>query len=250
MQPSAILQRAFPIFRDAYCLRYTVDLHPVSDRGKEYNGWIIRAHFSELYDPSPVVAYARVGHGHVTFSPSASVTPRPFHRGPDNKYWYHAEWSREIITEAEWRHFADHAPHYSDQPVAALRQQCERHKGHPHRWVTSTPEWRLVGWFPVVDRDGNLTGEVVEGSRFVSWYRLDPQAHCVVLESHGDQANRLEEEQLQQILGPGGTVVRGSDSIEMTLGGMTGWGHNPRHAVLVAEELRRRHDAAQETAQA
>lgn len=249
MQPSAILQRAFPIFRDAHCLRYTVDSHTVSDRGQTYDGWIIRAHFSALYDPAPVVVYARIDRGYVAFSPAASVTRRPFHSGPGNPHWYHAEWSREIIAEADWRYFADHAPRYADQPVAALRQQCERHKGHPHRWVTSTPEWRLVGWFPVVDRDGNLTGEVVEGSRHVSWYQLDPQAHCVVLESHGDQRNRIEEEQLQAILGPGGTVVRGSDCIEMTLGNLTGCGHNHRHAVRVAEELRRAHDIAQEIAQ-
>jgi hypothetical protein len=132
--------------------------------------------------------------------------------------------------------------------VSDLRRRCERHKGHPRRWVTSTPEYRLVGHFPVVDSDGNLTGEVVEGSRFVSWYRLDPEAHCVIKESFGDQRNRLEEEQLLQILGPGGTVVRGSDSIEMSLGGVTGWGNNPRHSVKVAEELRRTHDATQETA--
>ena len=249
MQPSAILHRAFPIFRDAHCLRYTVDPHTVSDRGQAYDGWIIRAHFSALHNPSPVVAYARIDRGHVAFSVAANVTHRPFHGGPGNPYWYHAEWSREIIAEADWRHFADHAPHYSEQPVDELRQRCQRHKGHPHGWVTGTPEYWLVGWFPVVDRDGNLTGEVIEGSHSVSWYLLDPQTHCVVLESHGDQANRLEEEQLQQILGPGGVVVRGSDSIEMSLGAVTRWGNNPRHAVQVAEELRRTHDAAQETAQ-
>lgn len=249
MQPSAILQRAYPIYQSAHCLRYTVDPHPVSDRGQECNGWIIRAHFSVCYNPAPVVAYARIYRGYVAFSPAADVTRQPFHSGPGNPHWYWAEWSREIITEADWRHFADHAPHHADQPVAELRRRCQRHKGHPHRWVTSTPERRLVGWFPVVDRDGNLTGEVVEGSHFVSWYRLDPQAHCVVIEAHGDQRDRLEEEQLLQILGPGGTVVRGSDSIEMTLGGLTGWGHNSRHAVEVAEELRRTHDAAQEIAQ-
>ena len=33
------------------------------------------------------------------------------------------------------------------------------------------------------------------------------------------------------------------------VGGVSGWGHNPRHAVRVAEELHRTHDAAQETAQ-
>ena len=248
MQPSAILQRAFPIFRDAHCLRYTVDPHPVSDRGRAYDGWIIRAHFSVLCDPAPVVTYARVDRGYVAFSPAANVTPQPFHSGPGNPYWYHAEWSREVITEADWRQFADHAPHYSEQPVDKLRRSCQWLSGMPHRWATE-PERRLVGWFPVVDRDGNLTGEVVEGSRHVSWYQLDPQAHCVVAEPHGDQRNRLEEEQLQAILGPGGTVVRGSDSIEMTLGGVSGWGHNPRHAVLVAEELRRRHDATEEITQ-
>lgn len=249
MQPSAILQRAFPVFQNAHCLRFSVDPHPVSDRGQKYEGWIIRAHFSIISDPAPAVAYARIVNGYVAFCRVSDTTPQPFHRGPDNKWAGWPDWSNEIIREAEWRQFADHAPHYSEQPVAELQERCQRHKGHPHRWVTSTPEWRLVGWFPAVDRDGNLTGEVVEGSRFVSWYRLDPQAHCVVLESHGDQRNRLEEEQLQQILGPGGTVVRGSDSIEMTLGGVTRWGNNPRHAVEVAEELRRRHDAAQETAQ-
>ena len=250
MQPSAILHRAFPIFCDAHCLRYTVDPHTVSDRGRECEGWIIRAHFSVLCDPAPVIAYARIDRGYVAFSIAANVTPRPFLCGPGNPYPHWPEWSREIITEADWRHFADHAPHHADQPVAELRERCQRHKGHPRSLVTGTPEHRLVGWFPAVDRDGNLTGEVVEGSRHVSWYRLDPQTHCVVLESHGDQRNRLEEEQLQQILGPGGVVVRGSDSIEMSLGGGTRWGNNPRHAVQVAEELRRAHDAAEETVQA
>lgn len=248
MQPSAILQRAFPIFQNAHCLRYTVDPHPVSDRGRQYDGWIIRAHFSVLCDPAAAVAYACVVNGYVAFCHVPDTTPQPFHRGPDNRWSGWPVWSNEIITEADWRHFADHAPHYAQQPVAQLRKRCERHKGHPHRWVTGTPEYRLVGWFPIVDRDGNLTGEVAEGSRFASWYRLDPQAHCVVMESFGDQRNRLEEEQLQQILGPGGTVARGSDSIKMTLGGVTGWGNNPRHAVEVAEDLRRRHDATQEPA--
>ena len=245
MQPSAILQRAFPVFANAHCLRYTVDPHTVSDRGEQYDGWIIRAHFSACYNPAPVVAYARIYRGYVAFSPAANVTGRPFHAGPGNPHWYHAEWSREIIAETDWRHFADHAPRYAEQPVDKLRRAVQRLKAMPHRWATE-PERRLVGWYPVVDRDGNLTGEVVEGSNRVSWYRLDPQTHCVVLESHGDQRNRLEEEHLLQILGPGGTVVRGSDSIEMTLGGVTRWGNNPRHAVQVAEELRRTHDTAQE----
>ena len=249
MQPSAILQRAFPIFRDAHCLRYTVDPHTVSDLGQTCDGWIIRAHFSVLCDPAPVVAYACVVNGYVAFCGVADTTPQPFHRGPDNRWAGWPEWSHEIIRETPWQHFAYNAPHHSDQPVAELQERCQRHKGHPHRWVTSTPEWRLVGVYPVVDRDGNLTGEVVEGSRHVSWYRLDSQAHCVVLESYGDQRNRIEEEQLLQILGPGGTVVRGSDCIEMTLGNLTGCGHNPRHAVRVAEELRRAHDTTQETAQ-
>jgi len=248
MQPSAILQRAFPIFADAHCLRYTVDPHPVGDRGQQYDGWIIRAHLSIISGPIPSVAYARIVNGYVAFCRVSDTTPQPFHSGPDARWAGWPEWSNEIISESQWRHFADHAPRHEEQPVAELRKRCGRHKGHPHRWVTGTPEWRLVGHFPVVDRDGNLTGEVVEGSRFVSWYRLDPQAHCVVMESCGDQRNRLEEEQLLQILGPGGTVVRGSDSIEMSLGGVTGWGNNPRHAVEVAEELRRRHDATQEPA--
>lgn len=249
MQPSAILQRALPAFQNAHCLRCTVDTHSVSDRGQAYDGWIIRAHFSVACDPAPVVAYARIVNGYVAFCRVADTTPQPFECGPGNRWAGWPEWSNEIIREADWRQFADHAPHYSGQPVDELRQRCQRHKGHPHRWVTSTPEWRLVGWFPVVDRNGNLTGEVVEGSHDVSWYRLDPQTHCVVLESYGDQRNRIEEEQLLQILGPGGTVVRGSDSIEMALGGVVGWGHNPRHAVRVAEGLRRTHDAAQEIAQ-
>lgn len=248
MQPAAILQRAFPIFRNDHCLRYTVDSHPVSDRGREYDGWIIRAHFASLYDPTPVVAYARIDRGYVAFSHAHDVTRRPFHHGPGSPWPWWPEWSREIISEADWRHFADHAPHYTEQPVDRLRDMCAQATGRPHGAITQTPEWRLVGWLPVVDRDGNLTGEVIEGSHLVSWYRLDQQAHCVVMESHGDHRNRLEEEELQAILGPEGAVNRHSDSIEMTIGGLVGWGNNPRHAIEVAHWLRREHDAVPEPA--
>lgn len=250
MQPSVILQRAFPIFRNAHCVAYTVDSHSVSDCGRDYDGWIIRAHFTILYDPAPVVAYARIDRGYVSFASTPYVTSRPFHSGPGNPYADWPEWWSQIINEAEWRRFADAAPHYAEQPIDRLGRMCSQAAGRPHTVVTNTPEWRLVGWWPVVDREGNLTGDVVEGSSCVSWYRLDPQAHCVVLQSHGDQRNRLEEEALRAILGPNGVVTRHpGEQIEMELGGVAGWGHNPRHAVEVAHRLRRTHDTAQEIAQ-
>lgn len=162
MQPYAILYRAFPLFRNQHCIRYTVDPHIVSDRGIQQPGWIIRAHFSESCRLAPEVAYARIVLGYVAFCRVADTTPQPFHCGPDNPWAGWPDWSNEIIRDTEWRQFADHAPHYAEQPVDRIRTMCQRYAGREHSVLTDTPEWRLVGWYPIVNDAGNLTGELIE----------------------------------------------------------------------------------------
>lgn len=247
MQPYAILYRAFPTHRNDHAVCYTVDPHPVSDRGRQSDGWIIRAHFFRDGRQEPAVAYCRIVNGFAAFCCEAHTRPQPFHRGPDNPWADWPQWQSEHITEADWRHFAEHAPHYATQDVARLRRICQREKGRPHNWITETPEWRLVGWWPVVDLNGRLTGEVVEVvdvATGVSWYDMRRATNCVVLMPAHDYRNALEVAGLRRILGPDATITRHHDQIEMTLNGRTLWGNNPKHAIEQARDLREQAEAA------
>lgn len=185
MQAHVIFPLAYPAFCGSV-ERYTVDPHRVWDHGQWHDGWVIRAYFRHSNRTAADVCYARALQGTVWFCPD------PLHAGMPRVGVHREAFVPTQIDAADWVRFAAGAPHQADEPLDRLQEYCSRMRGAAMHWWATSPALQVVGWWPVVGTDGLLTGEVVEGSRYVSFFRLDPASRCVVLESYTDQQERLE----------------------------------------------------------